>query len=562
MILFRLEKKPSSRRDEKSGDELERVIGRFHYNMNDIESIKCGRNHFFVYGAPKALVRKFEKIYFFDGFLSSTEKHPRRNFDSDLECVIELVESGREDEIKRLEGHFITGYYCEKTDTLRVYNDYYGFKALFVGETERYFYVSSRYQLISEQGDFPRDINLRAVEEYLVLGLVFDEKTFFRHTRQLPAGAMLHLENGGCSIQARPERPRDLSYFSCSMKEVAEEFHEILGRSLTSLISRFPAEKMLLTGGSDSRILLGSMTADQRAKIQFYTFQNPEWSPNGNDLEIARQLSECYGLNHKVINRQDQVNFRNQSMAGLAYQNRGHYSDILTGTYGTELVGQGPWKYLPTKFTNFRYDYLRHYNKKLFQPGSESLGDFYDFICERVDSQVGPCKEYQFFLPFFWRSFYSDVYSQHGTYVFISSYEMQNFQKLSPFLMPEVVRFLMKLPSECLVNYRLYGELFKGKLKEWTEVPFNSEMTKYVGHIKVMPKDHKNKNIYYFPFHKYLQKHANHEAFDLDFLQEGGIMGLQWPKDASHIVRFVDYLFWYENAVLLNPKFGEELKEQ
>ena len=59
-----------------------------------------------------------------------------------------------------------------------------------------------------------------------------------------------------------------------------------------------------------------------------------------------------------------------------------------------------------------------------------------------------------------------------------------------------------------------------------------------------------------------MQKHANHEAFDLDFLQEGGIMGLQWPKDASHIVRFVDYLFWYENAVLLNPKFGEELKEQ
>lgn len=562
MIFFRIEKNPSLNESPQANIDLKGSILKFHRSLDDIDCVESKDSSFFVYGGSRGIIEKEEKIYFIDGFISSIDSSPRNQFESDLECIVSLFEEGRVEEIRGLKGQFTVGFYCKKTSEIQIFNDYFGFKMVFWAESDRYLYLSSRYQLISERDDFSNEIDRKALEEYLATGLVFHQKTFFKKIRQLPAGAELKWNRSGFSISGRAKRAFDFSYFSRSMGDIADEFSHLLSKSLTFIISRFKADRMLLTGGSDSRILLGCLSKEQRANIEFNTFENPEWSPNGNDVAIARQLGERYGLNHRVFNRANQVNFTNQSMAELSYKNKGHFSKELTGTFGTELVGLGPWKYLPTHYTTFRYDYLRHYQKFLFQSGAESGGDFYDLICENVDSQLGPCKEYQFFVPFFWRSFYSDIYSQHGTFVFISPYEMLNFQKLSPFLMPEVVDFLLKLPREALVNYRLYGELFKGRLKEWTEVPFNSEMTKYVGHIKVMPKDHTNKNIYSFPFHEYLQKHANHEAFDLDFLQEGGIMGLKWPKDASHIVRFVDYLFWYENAVLLNSTFGEELKEQ
>src|SRR6266511_523074 len=81
-----------------------------------------------------------------------------------------------------------------------------------------------------------------------------------------------------------------------SLDDAVEEMAEILGRWQTSYLEQHPDAVLQLTGGHDSRILLGAIPDKLRAGLRALTLGDPT-SP---DVVIAAKLSARYGLRHQV----------------------------------------------------------------------------------------------------------------------------------------------------------------------------------------------------------------------------------------------------------------------
>jgi hypothetical protein len=332
-----------------------------------------------------------------------------------------------------------------------------------------------------------------------------------------------------------------------SIQDAADLFHQKVSQVVKFMVERHDIRKMYLTGGSDSRIILGSLTPELRKYLAFLTYQAPSWSPDDQDFQVAKGIVEKWGLKHDV---QSFVGFKGiLPMGAVATSFRRTAFPGLTGSFGTELVGGGVFRVLPINYTFFRHDQYNNMRARLFSEQISSKPECpYTEIINGVENHSGACKEFGYLVNVFLRSFFTSVYSAHGTHAYISPWENQHADKHSPFTTEEVLDVLKSMPREYLVNYRLYNQLFRTTLKEFTEVPFNSAMTMFSQAMPSVPKVTAKTVYTQFPYMKALNANPKHEAFQLPVFKPNALMA-----EAEHnfdiAVRAVDFLFWYEMCV-------------
>lgn len=172
-------------------------------------------------------------------------------------------------------------------------NDWLGFRQLYWwrGEGAAAVSTSARALSVLANGKFDA-VGLGA---QAMIGWQVGDRTLFEHVRALPPATIARLERGnldlrqyaGVLAQDGPAPP---------LNEAVEEMAAILVRWQSNYLRAHPDTVLQLTGGHDSRILLGAIPKEQRHGLRALTL-GEETHP---DVVIAAKLSRRYGLKHEA----------------------------------------------------------------------------------------------------------------------------------------------------------------------------------------------------------------------------------------------------------------------
>lgn len=128
-----------------------------------------------------------------------------------------------------------------------------------------------------------------------MIGWQVADRTIFEGVRAFPPATIATLAGGSVELEQYAE-PLSQAGPAPSLDDAVEEMAAILVRWQTSYLELHPDAILQLTGGHDSRILLGAIPEKMRSGRRSLTIGDPT-SP---DVVIAGRLSAKYGLRHEV----------------------------------------------------------------------------------------------------------------------------------------------------------------------------------------------------------------------------------------------------------------------
>jgi asparagine synthase (glutamine-hydrolysing) len=180
-----------------------------------------------------------------------------------------------------------------------VANDWLGYRQLFWWRGEGAAAVSTSARALSALagGGFDR----AGLGAQAMIGWQVGDRTLFEGVRALPPATIATLA-GGALTQRQYAEPVAQEGPAPTLDDAVEEMAAVLVRWQTSYLELHPDAVLQLTGGHDSRILLGAIPDKARAGRQALTLGDPSHP----DVVIAARLSEKYGMQHEV-HRLDEV---------------------------------------------------------------------------------------------------------------------------------------------------------------------------------------------------------------------------------------------------------------
>lgn len=218
---------------------------------------------------------------------------------SDGEVVLHGFEAwGAVGMLQRLRGMFAFALWDESTQQLLLARDRFGIKPLYYARFRDRLYFASEIKAILARPDFPRQVNLMALEALFMLGFVPGPATLFEGIYKLPPAHFLVAQAG----EIRLHRYWTLNFCEVSgisEAEAAEQFLALLTESVhLRMVSEVPLGA-LLSGGLDSGALVALTQAQmtRRLKTVSIGFEQPDYDESPQALELARFI----GTEHQPL---------------------------------------------------------------------------------------------------------------------------------------------------------------------------------------------------------------------------------------------------------------------
>jgi asparagine synthetase B (glutamine-hydrolysing) len=174
-----------------------------------------------------------------------------------------------------------------------VANDWLGYRQLFWWRGDGIAAVSTSARALSVLAG--RGLDRAGVGAQAMIGWQVGDRTIFEDVRALPPATIATLAGGSVRLRQYAE-PLAPDGPAPSLDDAVEEMADILVRWQTSYLETHPDAVLQLTGGHDSRILLGAIPEKLRTGRRALTLGDPASA----DVVIAARLSERYGLLHQV----------------------------------------------------------------------------------------------------------------------------------------------------------------------------------------------------------------------------------------------------------------------
>ena len=149
------------------------------------------------------------------------------------------------------------------------------------------------------------ELDVKGVGVQAMIGWQLGDATIFQGVRSIPAASIVTLDDGTVRVREYAKR---LTFASSaveppSLTDAVEEMSEILRTSLATYLAARPDAVLQLTGGHDSRILLGAIATSRRRGLRALTLGD-----GGNrDVVIAADLCQRYGMVHQVHSVDEQA---------------------------------------------------------------------------------------------------------------------------------------------------------------------------------------------------------------------------------------------------------------
>ncbi len=462
-----------SKHDNVDAEKLSRMLGDFSGERRRQTASRSHARALFMAAAPSVPERVFAE----DGDDATTlgligSLGSSAGCDTNLEGFLRRLDATS---LQQAEGSFAAFRYDAATHELRVANDKFGTRALFVAETADLFAFCSEYQPLLELPGLDRTLDHDAIAEYYSLGTTLGDKTFFRHIRNLRPGTILELSAAGCRA-SRYWVPRIGICHDNTPDRAAAELAATLGTIVRELIDKRPDLTCLLTAGADSRLILSCMRDDQLASMQFLTSKlSVLGADEDRDVIGATALVRALELRHEILDvAWSEIEF------GPDYfdrERRLRRTDLLGGWHGGEFLG-GCCDAVAPIGSDLDRATVDARLSAVFSPG---------FL---ISLDHHPWETYQGYLhgleaenrvllaqvEQLTRAFFSNVYK--GS----QGHWLQPFQIVhhghSPFWDSRFLAAMLKVPFLLLQDYGVYNAIFRDHFPSLAQIPSNSMLTR------------------------------------------------------------------------------------
>jgi asparagine synthase (glutamine-hydrolysing) len=214
---------------------------------------------------------------------------------SDTEVLVHLYEEYGADLVRELRGMFAFAIWDRRRRRLLVARDHLGQKPLFWTRVGPRFYCASEIKAILAVAPGLRAVNPIALDEYLSLRVIADDRTMFPQVHKLPAAHLLEASEAGVTIR----RYWDLRYEPKQQLTEAEAL-EALDAQLREavrlhLVADVPVGAFL-SGGVDSGLVVAAARAVSNAPVETFSVSLPYG--RFDEGPAARAVAERYGTIH------------------------------------------------------------------------------------------------------------------------------------------------------------------------------------------------------------------------------------------------------------------------
>lgn len=227
-----------------------------------------------------------------------TAKGHRFATNSDTEVAVHAYEQwGGYDFAKRLRGMFAIAIWDMDARELWIVRDRIGIKPLYYVHNDQGLGFASEIKSLLATDLFPRELEPRALAEYLTYGTAGPERSFVRSIRQLPPGSVMRCKN----VHETDVRPFWQFRFPAQTVQLEEEEAQemLLNRLQEAVRSHLVADVPVgafLSGGIDSSGLVGLMAAEYGSSFKTFSigFDEEEY----NELKFAELVAQKWGTDH------------------------------------------------------------------------------------------------------------------------------------------------------------------------------------------------------------------------------------------------------------------------
>lgn len=218
----------------------------------------------------------------------------------DTEVLLHAWRAWGPDMLARLNGMFAFALYDAERRCLFLARDRMGVKPLFYAElADGAVAFASELKGLLAHPLMRREVNPRAIEDFMGLGYVPDDTCILNGVRKLPAGHFLLLERGR-AVPA-PRRWWDLDFSNRARGSARDLSAELVERMREGVRSRMVSDVPLgafLSGGVDSSSVVALMAEASRRPVKTCTIGFDE--ADHDETAYARQIAERFATDHRV----------------------------------------------------------------------------------------------------------------------------------------------------------------------------------------------------------------------------------------------------------------------
>ena len=215
---------------------------------------------------------------------------------SDTETILHLYEEKGVDCVDDLRGMFAFALWDTREQSLMLARDRLGLKPLYYAETDQGLSFSSELRSLLCDDRISRELDYRAIDEYLSYLFVPHPRTIFQQARKLPPGSRAIFRDGRLHI----ERYWDVRYDTIAARPQAQavgELDELLRESVKLRLLADVPVGAFLSGGLDSSLVVALMREVSEQPVRTFAIGFEESS--FNELAYARQVAEALGTEHR-----------------------------------------------------------------------------------------------------------------------------------------------------------------------------------------------------------------------------------------------------------------------
>jgi hypothetical protein len=243
----------------------------------------------------------------FSGFIAPDElageaAAPPQTASQTANALLQLYRRKGAEALAALNGRYVACVWNLTSKTLELMNDILGYRPTFLWREAGSFAFSSSVWALAVHTAFRKQIDPRGLVDLLLLGHQQGNRTLFEDVELLRPGGVTRVRDGRVEFQSVRNLLFSDDRWHWSVGHVAEEMYRLLEQSIQRYIHDGMAVQLPLSGGLDSRVLLGFL-CQRPVKVYAVTQYPRGFLPEdvASEARYARRAARAAGVEHKVV---------------------------------------------------------------------------------------------------------------------------------------------------------------------------------------------------------------------------------------------------------------------
>ena len=220
--------------------------------------------------------------------------------ESDTEVIVHLYEEKGPEFLNDLNGMFAIAIWDTRKRSLLLARDRLGIKPLLYSRVGDGLIFASELKALLQSTAIPRELDPKALNEYLAFLYVPSPRTMIRRIEKLPPAHYLKWHDGNISIE-RYWKLESKQTTRQTDDEYIQQLREMLEQAVRRhMIADVPVGAML-SGGLDSSIIVALMSRMTDEPVRTFSIGYGGGAHRFNETEYARRVAKQFGTQHQEL---------------------------------------------------------------------------------------------------------------------------------------------------------------------------------------------------------------------------------------------------------------------